>query len=230
MKNKTPLVVAALMLVAILGVAYLTYITNPPQSTTSSSMTGSTPKSSWPFKGAYAQYSGSITYQANGTLHVTPQCGIGGSSLGHTTITESMIIRLEVLAYNSSKLDMLYYTNSTTTYGQSSGCPNITNATEWVNITAAPSQFPWVKVINLAYANASSTMITLHNQSYAVTDYCYRVTNFGVPPTRDDIFVSQSIGFPIRYAFQGISSIPTLNIDITQTNIPELSSMVAGTG
>lgn len=183
----------------------------------------SSPKPSWLFKGAYAQFSGNITYLD------ARDCGNGshGDECSNRTATASDVIHLEVLAYNSSKVDMLYLTNITTTYSPStpflsSEGPYVTNTSEWVSIASAPSLDPTSPhqppALNEAYANASSTTITLHNQSYAVTDYLYLVNN----STRTNILASQSVDFPIEYVYQGTGPFPTWYVEITQTNIPGL--------
>ena len=223
---------AALVVVGILGVAYVTYITSGV----------SMPKPPWLFKGAYAQYSGSTTYLESHFCGCSSSNGcMGGGGCPNRTITTSEVIHLEVLAYNTSKVDMLYFTNTSSTFPDVTyqgfiygpGPPDVTNTSEWVTVASAPSLFPQSPyqppALNMAYANTSSTTITLHNQSYTVTDYLYLVNN----STRIDIFASQSVGFPIEYAMQQTSAgnikvtTSTWAIDITQTNIPGLQSIAS---
>jgi hypothetical protein len=156
----------------------------------------------WLFKGAYAEYSGSSTaYQCYGI----EGCG---------NVTTVVAVRLQVFGYNSSDVLMEYdYIQTSICKFPSCGAPSLTNATRWVSIAAAPTLTP-ISLIDTSLGNVSSTSIVLHGTTYDVTAYEY--LSGGATFT---VYIYPIVGFPIRYSF-GPS--PLFDIDINQTNIPEL--------
>jgi hypothetical protein len=176
--------------------------------------TSTTTENPWLFKGAYAEYYGNYTY-------------------GSTTY--NLTYRPQVLSFNSTLVELAFY--SDLTRGNTSE-PGVTNVTGWTAVSSVPSSVPSFGVFGypppfggILYlpgnTTISTTTITVGSQSYTVKEYLYVSSNEKV-----GVYVYPKANFPIRYtvtweAGEGYSNLPPLIINLVQSNIPGLASVTS---
>ncbi|MDG6941232.1 MAG: winged helix-turn-helix transcriptional regulator, partial [Nitrososphaerota archaeon] len=172
---------------------------------------------SWLFKGAYAFYAGSNNYTFPANNSGCPRC----------TETAGWNVRLQVENFNSTDVEMMYFTNQTSSIAPCSyQCSGsfVTNTTNWYDIRVAPTLLP-ISILGMVPAAASYTTLVLNGHTYDVTLYPYQA-----PGSAFDVYVYTSVGFPILYSSPATNaSHEPLNIWITQTNIPGLTPLASTT-
>ena len=174
---------------------------------------------SWLFKGAYAVYAGNSSYTLPANNAGCPRCTERGG----------FIVKLEVKNLNSTDVEMMYFYNQTSNLIP---CPrtacsgySITNTTNWYGIHTAPTLPPYSFIGETPLAPSDTTLV-LNGHTFGATLYPYQAAG----GTAFDVYVYTSVWFPVLYSVSAINAtLAPLNIGMTQTNIPGLTSLASTT-
>jgi len=153
-------------------------------------------KQPWLFKGAYGIYSGQTTFLAQ-TINFT--------------------IRLQIVDFNSTQVEMLTYYSLKT--------PSSTDTNQTTSWNKLSSNLDYSGPLGLTLSRAYNTTRLVGLNTIDCTAYEYSGTTQGV---NSDLtaFVSRSVGFPVEFtlsvtAAQSSTNL-TLDLALVHTNIPGL--------